>query len=57
MGKRLMYGTDGIVWPVAFAMAIRNIETAAFLSEEEKADIFYNNAALFLRLSKPAKAS
>ena len=57
MGKRLMYGTDGIVWPDAFAMAIRNIETAAFLSEEEKADIFYNNAALFLRLSKPAKAS
>ena len=55
MGKRLMYGTDGIVWPDAFAMAIQNIETAKFMTEEEKADIFYNNAALFLQLNEPAK--
>ena len=28
------------------------IESAPFLSEEQKRDIFYNNAARFLRLSK-----
>lgn len=50
MGNRLMYGTDGIVWPDAFAMAIANIETANFLSSEEKDNIFYNNAARFLRI-------
>ena len=50
MGKRLMYGTDGIVWPDAFAMAIQNVETAKFLTPEQRTDIFYNNAAGFLRL-------
>ncbi len=55
MGKRMMYGTDGIVWPDAFAMAIQSIETAKFLSQEEKADIFYNNAAHFLRLDESAR--
>jgi hypothetical protein len=50
MGKRIMFGTDGIVWPDAFAIAIENVRSAPFLTPEQKADIFYNNAARFLDL-------
>ena len=39
-------------WPRAIEVAIETIKTAPFLSEEQKRDIFYNNAARFLRLSK-----
>ena len=36
---------------------IRSIETAPFLSESQKRDILYNNAARFLRLSAGEIAS
>jgi uncharacterized protein len=49
-GKRLMFGSDQMVWPEAIGMAIKGIESAKFLSKEEKRDIFYNNAARFLKL-------
>jgi predicted TIM-barrel fold metal-dependent hydrolase len=52
MGKRLMFGTDEIVWPDAFGVAIDNINSADFLTPAEKSDIFYNNAARFLGLEK-----
>jgi predicted TIM-barrel fold metal-dependent hydrolase len=39
-----------MVWPEAISMAIEGIESAKFLSKEEKRDIFYNNAARFLKL-------
>lgn len=52
MGKRLMFGTDEIVWPDAFGVAIDNINSADFLTPAEKSDIFYNNAAQFLGLEK-----
>jgi len=51
-GKRLFFGSDQMVWPEAIGMAVEGIESAAFLTEEEKRDIFYNNAARFLRLDK-----
>lgn len=55
-GKRLMYGSDQMLWPEAIGRSIEAIETAPFLSEEEKRDIFYNNAARFLRLdSRPTR--
>jgi predicted TIM-barrel fold metal-dependent hydrolase len=38
--------------PETIALAIEAIQTADFLSAEQKADIFYNNAARFLRLSE-----
>jgi hypothetical protein len=42
-------------WPEAIKMAVEGIESAKFLSAEQKRDIFYNNAATFLRLDqKPA---
>ena len=51
-GKRLMFGSDQMVWPEAIGMAIEGIESAKFLSKEEKRDIFYNNAARFLKLKE-----
>jgi predicted TIM-barrel fold metal-dependent hydrolase len=51
-GKRLMFGSDQMVWPEAIGMAIEGIESAAFLTDEQKRDIFYNNAARFLRIEK-----
>jgi hypothetical protein len=54
-GKRLMFGADQMFWPEAIKMAVEGIESAKFLSAEQKRDIFYNNAATFLRLDqKPA---
>jgi predicted TIM-barrel fold metal-dependent hydrolase len=50
-GKRLMFGSDQMVWPGAIALGIEGIVSADFLSEEQKRDIFYNNAARFLRLN------
>jgi len=51
-GERLMFGSDQMVWPEAIGMAIEGIESATFLSDEQKRDIFYNNAARFLRLKE-----
>ena len=49
-GKRLMFGSDQMFWPEAIGMAVDGIESASFLTEEEKRDILYNNAERFLRL-------
>lgn len=50
-GKRIMFGSDQMVWPGVIERAIRVVEEAPFLSEGQKRDILYNNAARFLRLS------
>lgn len=49
-GKRIMFGSDQMVWPETIERAIRVIEEARFLDEQQKRDILYNNAARFLRL-------
>ena len=41
-------------WPKAIDYAIESITTAPFLTEEQKRDILYNNAARFLRLNDAA---
>lgn len=51
LGKRLMFGSDG--W---LEESIEAINSAPFLSDEQKRDIFYNNAARFLRLSEEQMA-
>ena len=51
LGKRLMYGSDQMIWPEVIGETIEAIEDAEFLSEEQKRDILYNNAARFLRLT------
>lgn len=50
-GKRIMFGSDHMFWPDAIGLSIEAIETAAFLTEDQKQDIFFNNAAQFYRLS------
>lgn len=50
LGKRLMFGTDQMVWPEKIGKAVEAIEQAPFLTEEQKRDIFYNNAVHFLHL-------
>ena len=48
--KRIMWGSDQMIWPGTIEVALQTIEEAPFLSAEQKRDIFYNNAARFLRL-------
>ena len=50
LGKRLMFGSDQMRWPVKIGEAIEAIEEADYLTEEQRRDILYNNAARFLRL-------
>jgi predicted TIM-barrel fold metal-dependent hydrolase len=49
-GKRIMFGSDQMVWPDAIEAAINGIDRVPFLTTEQKRDIFYNNAARFFRL-------
>ena len=51
-GKRVMFGSDQMVWPGAIERSIAVIEEASFLSKTQRRDILYDNAARFLRLSK-----
>jgi predicted TIM-barrel fold metal-dependent hydrolase len=50
--NRIMFGSDQMVWPGTIERAIAVIDEAPFLAKQQKRDIFYNNAARFLRLSK-----
>lgn len=49
-GKRIMFGSDAAMWPQVIGIGIEAIESADFLTEEQKRDIFCRNAARFLRL-------
>lgn len=49
-GKRVLFGSDQMVWPETIELAIESIESADFLTPEQKRDIFFNNAVRFLRL-------
>ncbi len=51
-GKRIMFGSDNMVWPQAIRIGIESINKASFLTYLQKRDILFNNAARFLRLSK-----
>ncbi len=52
---RVMFGSDQMVWPDLIPPAIAAIEKAPFLTRKQKRDIFYNNAARFLRLTAEDK--
>lgn len=52
LGKRLLFGSDQMYWPEAVGMAVEAIESATFLTAEEKRDIFYNNAVRFLGIEQ-----
>ena len=51
-GDRVMFGSDQMVWPGLVDAAVRSIQEAPFLTPAQKRDIFYNNAARFLRLTE-----
>ena len=51
MGKRILFGSDLMYWPGAIRASIDSINQAPFLSQAQKRDILYNNAARFLRLT------
>lgn len=48
--KRIMFGSDNMIWPEAIGVAIRRIEQAPFLSAQQKRLILHDNAARFLRI-------
>ena len=47
-----MYGSDQMICPEAIEMSVQNLQSVDFLTPKEKEDVFYSNAARFLRLSK-----
>ncbi|HSE63152.1 MAG TPA: amidohydrolase family protein [Thermoanaerobaculia bacterium] len=49
--KRVMFGSDQMNWPGVIEPAIEAIESAPFLSEGQKREILFENAARFLRLT------
>jgi predicted TIM-barrel fold metal-dependent hydrolase len=51
-GKRILFGSDQMIWPDTIRLAIETIESTDFPTAEQKRDIFYNNAARFLRLDE-----
>jgi len=48
--RRVMFGSDNMVWPDAIDVAIKRIEHAPFLTERQKRLILHDNAARFLRI-------
>ncbi len=50
-GKRIMFGSDNLVYPESIDRAINSIQQAPFLTVLQKRDILFNNASRFLRLS------
>lgn len=50
--KRVMFGSDQMLWPYAIEKSIKFLNSLSFLSKQDKEDIFYNNAAKFLKLQK-----
>ena len=51
-GDRIMFGSDQMIWPGVIEASVRAVEDAPFLSPLQKRNIFYNNAARFLRLTE-----
>ncbi|MEZ4849503.1 MAG: amidohydrolase family protein [Bacteroidia bacterium] len=51
-GKRILYGTDLMIWPELLETSIGVIENANYLSDDQKRDIFFNNAVRFFNLDE-----
>ena len=51
-GRRILFGSDQMVWPEAIDMAVATLQSADYLTPQQRSDIFYHNAARFLRLEK-----
>ena len=51
LGDRIMFGSDQMVWPQTIGVAVESVNSSD-LSMEQKAAIFYDNAARFLGLGE-----
>jgi predicted TIM-barrel fold metal-dependent hydrolase len=51
-GKRIMFGSDQMYWPDLIGRAIDAVDAMTFLTPDQRHDIFYGNAARFLKLEK-----
>jgi uncharacterized protein len=49
-GKRVLFGSDQMIWPDVIEMALESIDSATFLTAEQRRDILFNNAVRYLRL-------
>ncbi|MCX2743770.1 amidohydrolase family protein [Mangrovivirga sp. M17] len=49
---RVMFGSDQMTWPYAIGKSINFLNSLEFLTEQDKEDIFYNNASRFLNLKE-----
>lgn len=47
---RIMFGSDQMVWTDAIGPAVESVESATFLAEKQRRDIFFNNAVRFFKL-------
>lgn len=54
-GKRIMWGSDQMIWPESIKAAVESIKSAKFLTQSQKKDIFYNNAVRFFNLESDVK--
>ena len=54
--KRIMFGSDQMVWPDAIDAAVHGINDVPFLTARQKRDILYYNAARFFRLGSAKSA-
>ncbi len=50
--NKVMFGSDGMKWPYAIGKSVDFLNSLTFLTKKDKEDIFYNNAAKFLRLKE-----
>ena len=48
--NRVMFSSDKMHWPHAIEISIEYLNSLDFLTEQDKRDILYNNAARFLKL-------
>jgi len=56
-GRRILFGSDQMIWPQAIDLAIATIASADFLTAQQKRDILHDNAARFLRLDERRPAA
>ena len=50
-----MFGSDQMRWPQKIGEGIEAVESAPFLTHEQKRDILYHNAARFLGLERSSE--
>lgn len=52
LSDRIMWGSDQMMWPDAIGKAIDYVQTAEFLTADQRRAIFYDNAARFFRIAR-----